>query len=162
MNSYAAELRSPNGPKGIASYPWQFWGNVEPIDYYTIRATVTVNGQVTAVNTTVAYRGEIQPVILVTAWVAILATIATAIRRRDDISFFVIAWIVATWLPAELSSLLAQRTTYLYYMVVTMPALYLAVARLLGHRRIPRWLVGVWVGGLLAGFAILYPFKTFP
>jgi dolichyl-phosphate-mannose-protein mannosyltransferase len=162
MNSYAAALRSPNGPKGIASYPWQFWGNVEPIDYYTIRDTVTVDGQVTAVNTTVGYRGEIQPVILVTAWVAILATIATAIRRRDDISFFVIAWIVATWLPAELSSLFAQRTTYLYYMVVTMPALYLAVARLLSHRRIPRWLVGVWVGGLLAGFAILYPFRTLP
>jgi len=39
---------------------------------------------------------------------------------------------------------------------------YLAVARLLSIRRIPRWLVGVWVGLLLAGFAILYPFRTFP
>jgi len=24
MNDYAASLRSPNGPKEIASYPWQF------------------------------------------------------------------------------------------------------------------------------------------
>jgi 4-amino-4-deoxy-L-arabinose transferase-like glycosyltransferase len=162
MNNYAASLRSPNGPTGIASYPWQFWGNIEPIDYYTTRVTVNVGNQVTAVNTTVAYRGEIQPVILGTAWLGILAAIYTAIRRRDDISFFVIAWIIATWLPAELSSLFAQRTTYLYYMVVTMPALYLAVARLMSWRRIPRWLVGVWVGVLVSAFVITYPIRTFP
>ncbi|HXA27945.1 MAG TPA: phospholipid carrier-dependent glycosyltransferase [Candidatus Angelobacter sp.] len=161
MNSYAAGLRSPNGPEGIASYPWQFWANVQPIDYFTTRTTITVGGTVTAVDTTIAFRGEIQPVILVTAWLAIACAVGTAIRRRDDMSFFIVAWIVATWLPAELSSLIGQRTTYLYYMVVTMPALYLAVARMLGDRRIPRWLVGVWVGLLLAGFAILYPFRTF-
>ncbi len=164
MNDYAANLRSPHGPQGIASYPWQFWGNVEPIDYYTIRNTVTdtKTKAVIAVNTVVAYRGEIQPVVLVTAWLGILAALWQSIRRRDDISFFVVAWIVATWLPAELASLFAQRTTYLYYMVVTMPALYVASARLLGSRRIPKWLLGVWVGILLAGFAIDYPFRTFP
>jgi len=160
MNGYAAALRSPTGPQGIASYPWQFWGNIEPIDYYTVRTTVTVNKVVTEVNTVVAYRGEIQPVILVTALLGIVAALWQAVRRRDDMSFFVVAWIIATWLPAELSSLLAQRTTYLYYMVVTMPALYLAAARLLGSRRVPKWLLGVWVGVLLAGFAIVYPFRT--
>jgi len=162
MNSYGASLRSPKGPEGIASYPWQFWANIQDIDYYTIRTTVTTNNQVSAVNTTVAYRGEIQPVILVTAWLGIVAAVVAAFRRRDDTSFFIVAWIIATWVPAELSSLIAQRTTYLYYMVVTMPALYLAVARLLSWRRIPRWLVGVWAGVLLVAFAIVYPIRTFP
>jgi hypothetical protein len=37
---------------------------------------------------------------------------------------------------------------------------YLAVARLLADRRIPRWLLGVWVGVLLSGFAVVYPFRT--
>jgi 4-amino-4-deoxy-L-arabinose transferase-like glycosyltransferase len=160
MDDYAAKLRSPGGPQGIASYPWQFWGDVEPIDYYTVKTTVTVGSTVTAVNTVVSYKGEIDPVVLVTAWIAILLTIAEAIRRRDDVSFLILAWIIGTWLPAELSSLVGQRTTYLYYMVVTMPALYLAVARLLSRRVIPRWLVGGWVGLLLASFAILYPFRT--
>jgi hypothetical protein len=160
MNDYAAGLRSPHGPEGIASYPWQFWANVEPIDYYTIRTTVTVDKQVTAVNEVVAYRGEIQPVILVTAWLGIIAATVSAIRRRDQISVFIVVWLIATWLPAELSSLVAQRTTYLYYMVVVMPAVYLAVARLLADRRIPRWLLGVWVGVLLSGFAVVYPFRT--
>jgi dolichyl-phosphate-mannose-protein mannosyltransferase len=160
MDNYAANLRSPNGPQGIASYPWQFWGDVEPIDYYTVKTTVTVGSTVTAVNTVVTYKGEIDPVVLVTAWIAILVTVAAVIRRRDDVSFFIVAWIIGTWLPAEVSSLVGQRTTYLYYMVVTMPALYIAVARLLSRRVIPRWLVGVWVGGLLASFAVLYPFRT--
>lgn len=160
MNSYAADLRSPNGPQGIASYPWQFWGNVEPIDYYTVRSTVTVGKTVTQVNTVLAYRGEIQPVILVTAWLGILLALYRAVRRGDMLDLFVVAWIIATWLPAELASLVGSRTTYIYYMVVAMPALYVAVARLLSSRRIPRWLVGVWVGVLLAGFAIVYPFRT--
>lgn len=160
MNSYAATLRSPRGPVGIASYPWQFWGNVEPIDYYTVRNTVTVGKTVTAVNTVLAFRGEIQPVVLVTAWAGILLALYRAVRRRDDLDLFVVAWIVATWLPAELASLVGQRTTYIYYMVVTMPALYVACARLLAGRRLPRWLLGVWVGLLLAGFAVVYPFRT--
>lgn len=160
MNSYASKLRSPNGPQGIASYPWQFWGNVEPVDYYTVRSTVTVGKTVTEVNTVLAFRGEIQPVVLVTAWLGILLALYRAARLRDDMDLFVVAWIIATWLPAELASLFGQRTTYIYYMVVTMPALYVACARLLGSRRIPRWLVGVWVGALLAGFAITYPFRT--
>jgi len=97
----------------------------------------------------VAFRGEIQPVILVTAWIGIIVAAVAAIRKRDRLSIFALVWIVATWLPAELSSLFAQRTTYLY-MVVAKPAVYIVVARLLSYRRIPRWLVGAWVCLLLA------------
>ena len=160
MNSYAAALRSPGGPQGIAAYPWQFWGDVQPINYFGTTSSVTENGTVTAVNQIVLFLGLINPVVLVTSWLAILLTLWWAVRRRDDASFFTIAWIIGTWLPAELFSLLDQRTTYLYYMVMTMPALFIAVARLLAVRVIPRWLVGVWVGVLLTSFTILYPFRT--
>ena len=161
MNAYATALRSPNGPQGIASYPWQFWGNVEPIDYYTVTTTVRTGSTVDAVNQVVAFKGLINPVLLVTSWLAILLSAWWALRRRDDMSLLVVAWIVATWLPAELFSLVDQRTTYLYYMVFTMPALYIAVARLVGLRAVPRWLAGVWVGVLLSSVAFLYPFRTF-
>ena len=160
MDDYAAKLTSPKGPQGIASYPWQFWANIESIDYYTVRTTVTTNGTVDAVNTVVAYRGEINWVLLATVWVGLLVLFVELVRRRDDVTFLVFAWITATWLPAELSSLFGARTTYLYYMVVTMPALYILVARLLARRWIPRWALGVWVGLFIAGFAILYPFRT--
>ena len=161
MNGYAAALRSPHGPQGIASYPWQFWGNVEPIDYYTVTTTVRSGSTVQSVEHVVAFRATINPVLLVTAWLAILLGLWWAVRRRDEMSLLVVAWILATWLPAELFSLVDQRTTYLYYMVFTMPALYIAVARMLGMRVVPRWLVGVWVGLLLSAAAFLYPFRTF-
>lgn len=160
MNKYAGDLRSPDGPQGIASYPWQFWGDVEPINYYTVTSTVRTGPTVTAVDTVVAFQGLIHPVVLVTAWFGILLTLWWTFRRRDDMTFFVLAWIVCTWVPAEIFSALYQRTTYLYYMVVTMPALYIAVVRLLALRWIPRWVVGIWVGTVLTGFAILYPFRT--
>ncbi len=59
-----------------------------------------------------------------------------------------------------LSNVIGDRTSYLYYMVVVMPALYLAVARLLGAWRFTRWLIVPWGVLLLYDAANLYPFRT--
>jgi 4-amino-4-deoxy-L-arabinose transferase-like glycosyltransferase len=162
MNSYAARLRTSGAPVGIASYPWQFWINQKDIHYFQLNRTVSNSkGQVVAIETVIDYQGLINPVVLVSSWLAILLSLWWALRRRDDLSLLVIAWIAGTWLPAEAFSLVGQRITYLYYMVTTMPALYIAVARMLRLREVPRWAVGIWVGFLLAGVALLYPLRTF-
>ncbi len=158
---YAELLTSPNGPQGIASYPWQFWGDVKNIPYFTQTVTVRVNGKVTHVTTTINFQGLISRVLLFTSWIAILMNIWWAIRRRDDLSFVVIAWILGTWLPIEFGSLFEQRTTYIYYMVITMPALYIAVVRLLAWRRVPKLVDAAWWVAFLVEFAALYPFRTF-
>src|SRR5262249_30648391 len=106
------------------------------------------------------FRGEISRVLLITSWFALLLNLWWAIRRRDDLSFLVLAWALGTWLPPEFFNLVEDRTTYLYYMVVTMPALYIAVPRLLGAWRIPRWLTVPWVLLLLYDAANLYPLRT--
>ncbi|MBV9049469.1 MAG: phospholipid carrier-dependent glycosyltransferase [Solirubrobacterales bacterium] len=160
MLNYASKLRSTGGPRGIASYPWQFWADVKQIPYFMERVTVSVNGHVERTSTTVYFRGLISRVLLFTSWAAILASIWWAFRRREEISFLVIAWVVGTWLPVEALSLFESRTSYLYYMVITMPALYIAVARLLAWPRIPRVAVAVWVALFLAEFVTLYPFRT--
>jgi hypothetical protein len=46
-------------------------------------------------------------------------------------------------------------------MVVTMPGLYIGIARLLGSPRLPRIAILFWFGALLWDFAALYPFRTF-
>ncbi len=160
MVNYANKLKSTGGPRGIASYPWQFWGDVKQIPYFKQAVTVSVNGRVKSTSTTVYFRGMISRVLLFTSWVAILASVWWALRRRDTISFLVIAWIFGTWVPIEVLSLLDSRTSYLYYMVITMPALYIAVARFLAWRRIPRLAVALWVALYLAEFVTLYPFRT--
>jgi 4-amino-4-deoxy-L-arabinose transferase-like glycosyltransferase len=160
MNHYAAKLSNGGRPRGIAALPVQFWLNRKAITYYKVTRTVRVNGAARSTATLIWFRGEISRVLLVTAWFAILLGIWWAIREKDDMSFLVLAWILGTWLPPELFSLIGGRTTYLYYMVVTMPALYIAVARLLGRRELPRWLLVIWIGLLLVDAASLYPFRT--
>jgi 4-amino-4-deoxy-L-arabinose transferase-like glycosyltransferase len=160
MNHYAGKLRDVGPPRGIAARPLEFWLNRKAITYFRVTERVRAHGSVTSTTTAIWFRGEISRVLLVTSWFAILLTVWWAVRRRDDLSLLVLAWILGTWLPPELFNLIDDRTTYLYYMVVTMPALYIAVARLLALRRIPRWVVGTWIVLLLVDAASLYPFRT--
>ena len=160
MNKYGATVRRQSGPAGIASYPWEWWINVRDIHYYTTKVTVKSGNDVISVEPTLDFRGVISWVLLATSWPALLLTVWWAIRRRDDLSLLTIAWVAGTWLPSLALALLDDRTEYLYYMVVVMPALYIAVARLLARKEIPRLLVGVWIGLFIAEFANLYPFRT--
>ena len=66
-------------------------------------------------------------------------------------------------MPYALQSLLDQRTSYLYYMVVVMPGIYIAAAYLvaLGWRQRRPWLSGLtllWGASVLAGAVLMYPF----
>ncbi len=180
MQRYAAGLQDIGGPHGIAAAPTQFWLDQKVITYFKVSHTVTTRTTVTRTVragptshkvvvatrvvsksiTTLWYRGEIGRVLLATAWLAILLNLWWAIRRRDDLSLLVIAWVLATWVPPALFHLLDNRTTYLYYMVVAMPAIYIAVARLLAARRIPRLILVVWIAAMLVDAALLYPFRT--
>jgi hypothetical protein len=160
MNHYAAKLRDNGRPRGIATTPLQFWLDRKAITYYEQTRKVIAHGSVLRAQTLISFRGEINRVLLATSWLALMLTVWLAIRRRDTLSFVVLAWVLGTWLPPELFNLVDRRTTYLYYMVVTMPALFVAVARLLAARRVPRFVVLVWIGLLLWDFASLYPFRT--
>ena len=159
MNHYAAQLTDHGSPKGIATTPTAWWLNRKAIDYYATSQIVKTNGVVKSNTKILWFRGEISRVLLYTSWLALLLCAWWAIRRRDDLSFLTVAWVLGTWLPPELFHLIDSRTTYLYYMVVTMPALYVAVARLLGARRVPWLVVCIWAAAFLWDFANLYPFR---
>jgi 4-amino-4-deoxy-L-arabinose transferase-like glycosyltransferase len=159
MNRYAATLHGTGGAHGIAAAPTEFWIDRRAIPYYEASKTITA-GRRRHVVQLVAYRGEIGRVLLFTSLLALALNLWWAIRRRDELSFLVLAWTLGTWLPPELFYVIDDRTTYLYYMVVTMPALYLAVARLLALRRIPLLLKWAWAGALIWDLVALYPIRT--
>ena len=160
MNHYAARLKDNGHPQGIAAHPTEFWVNRKVIPYFKVTRTVSVTGSAPRETALLWFRGEISRVLLITSWFALILNLWWAIRRRDDLSFLVLAWALGTWLPPELFNLIGDRTTYLYYMVVVMPALYLAVARLLGAWRVTRWLILPWALLFLYDAANLYPFRT--
>jgi len=160
MANYGAALRDRGHPRGITAAPTRFWLDQKAITYFRSgRRRLQTRGR-RSLTTLVWFRGEINRVLLFTGWLAILANLWWAIRRRDDLSLLVVAWIAGTWLPAEISHLVDARTTYLYYMVVTMPGVYIAVARLLSVRQIPRPLVAIWAVAFLWDFVSLYPIRT--
>ena len=72
------------------------------------------------------------------------------------------AWFAGTFLPFVLLSLIWNRTSYLYYMVIVMPGLYAAVAWLLP--RLTRWprLTLLWAACVLLAAVIAYPFTPLP
>jgi dolichyl-phosphate-mannose-protein mannosyltransferase len=160
MECYASKITSPSGPSGIASYPWQWLLNQESINYYTRSITVSANGQVTSTHPVVAFQGLMNPAIILLALPALALCVGTMLRERDDVSVLVVAWFAGSYLPFVGAAWLQHRTSYLYYMVIVLPAVYIAVARMFSSRWLPRSVLAGYVVILGYEFWALYPFRT--
>ena len=157
MFAYAAGQTSTHGPKGIASYPWAWLIDLKPILYLNVTVT---SGKVST--STVHFLGFISPPILLFALPALGIGAFAAWRHRDELGGFAAAWFLGTWLPFAALSVFWLRTSYLYYMVVVMPGIYLAVARLFTRPRMPRTATGVFLLLVLVAAVLTYPFLAVP
>lgn len=177
MVSYAANLTSPHGPQGIASYPWQWLVDLKPITYLRINPSLPGQG-LYAIHPVSAFLGVVSPPILLLAIPGVLfgiyrsgsrrravAGTGAPVRTLGDVQLAILgaAWFVGTWLPYELQSAVDSRTSYLYYMVVVMPGIYVAVTYLIsiGWRRRQKWLrmgIGLWAVSVVVAVVLIYPF----
>jgi predicted membrane-bound dolichyl-phosphate-mannose-protein mannosyltransferase len=181
MISYAAHLTSPKGPTGIASYPWQWLFDYKPITYLRINPSNPTN-EFHAIHPVSRFFGMMSPPIMVLAIPALLFAayrIALVCRGRVSstarppvpiqLAILGLAWFIGTFLPYELQSLIDNRTSYIYYMVIVMPGIYVAISYLLargvrwGQATVRRntvvWaLTGVWGVGVLVAVVVMYPF----
>jgi hypothetical protein len=161
MLSFQAAQTSPHGPRGIASYPFEWLVDLKPIVYLNIDPAHPADG-LYRIHPAVHFLGMISPPILLLALPGLVVAAWTLGRTRADVPLVALAWFVGTWLPFELASLLDSRTSYLYYMVAVMPGLYLAAVYLLEVWRPPRWVL-IGSGVLVVGAAIaMYPFTPIP
>jgi Dolichyl-phosphate-mannose-protein mannosyltransferase len=181
MISYAANLTSPKGPTGIASYPWQWLFDYKPITYLQINPSNPTN-EFHAIHPVSRFLGMMSPPIMVLAIPALLFAayrIALICRGRVaspdrppvpiQLAILGLAWFIGTFLPYELQSLIDNRTSYIYYMVIVMPGIYVAIAYLIAcavrwgqaaaRRNTVVWaLTGVWALGVLVAVVVMYPF----
>jgi dolichyl-phosphate-mannose-protein mannosyltransferase len=167
--SYAAHQTSPHGPQGIASYPWAWLVDYKPITYLRINpAQPTV--VLAEIEPAVHFLGLISPPILLLAIPALLyagrglpAAWAGRVRRAgDEVGIVGLAWFLGTFLPFVALSLIESRTSYLYYMVIVMPGVYVAVADLIARIGPGRKLVLLWMACVVAAAVVLYPFTPLP
>jgi predicted membrane-bound dolichyl-phosphate-mannose-protein mannosyltransferase len=165
MLSFAAGQSSPHGPRGIASYPWQWLGDWKPITYLYINPSRPSPG-LYGIHPAVHFWGMVSPPILALALPALALAGAVAARRRSraraGVAVLALAWVLGTLLPFELLSVLWSRTSYLYYMVIVMPGMYVAVSLLVARIGARRRTVLVWMAGVLAAAIVMYPFTPLP
>jgi len=165
MISYAAHQTSPHGPRGIASYPWDWLVDYKPITYLNVAPAHPAPG-LYRLHPAVHFIGLISPPILLVALPAMALAGWTALRRRSEpgreVAVVAVAWFVGTFLPFVLLSLVWQRTSYLYYMLIVMPGLYLAAVWLLTRVRPRPRLFALWAVGVLVAAVIAYPLTPLP
>jgi dolichyl-phosphate-mannose-protein mannosyltransferase len=167
MLSYGANQTSPHGPTGIASYPWDWLVDLKPITYLNINPDKPAPG-LFHVHPAAHFLGVISPAIMVLALPSLvfLAWVVLARRRRSpaegEVPTLAFAWFLGTFLPFVVLSVVFDRTSYLYYMVVVMPGIYLAVSDVLMRLRRywPLW--ALWGIALVGSLVVLYPFTPLP
>lgn len=159
MFQFASQQRSPHGPQGIASYPWEWLIDRKEIDYYTVTHNTLSGGTVISRHAVIAFRGAINPFLLFVAVPALAASLARVRSSVDDVDLLAVAWFAGMYLPLLAQVVLDDRTSYLYYMLIVLPGVYLAAARMFS-RGLPRAATVGWGIALLAGFAAQYPIRT--
>jgi 4-amino-4-deoxy-L-arabinose transferase-like glycosyltransferase len=168
MISYAAQQISPHGPKGIASYPWAWLIDLKPITYLRIDPSAPAAG-LHAIHPVSKFVGMIGPPILLLALPGLVFGAYRLLRPRDrpaddiQLAGLGVAWFLGSWVPFVFLSVFEQRTSYLYYMVIVMPGLYVAAAYLVSRawRLRRQWLqalIGCWAVSVIAAVVLMYPF----
>jgi hypothetical protein len=172
--SYAAAETSPHGPTGIASYPWEWLFDYKPISYLTINPQRPVPG-LSHVHPSAHFLGMISPPILLVGLVGLAVAgagmagrlrVGGAGRRTaalpSELGPLGVAWFLGTFVPFELLSVIDSRTSYLYYMIVVMPGLYVAAVYLVERFSPGRRLLLGAVGAAVVAAVIMYPFTPVP
>jgi 4-amino-4-deoxy-L-arabinose transferase-like glycosyltransferase len=160
MLSYASQQTSPHGPTGIASYPWSWLIDLKPIVYLNVDPSRPARG-LSGIHPAVHFLGLVSPPILLLALPGLVWTVWRL--RVDRVAALAVGWFLGTFIPFGLLTLLWARTSYLYYMVIVMPGLYVAAACMVAalarrHRR----LAALWGVTVLAAAVVLYPFTPLP
>jgi hypothetical protein len=158
MISYAA---GQTGERGIASYPWQWLIDTKWIQYLTIDTGPRIPG-VAYDYPSVDFLGLISPPILLAGLIGTAVVLWRAVSGRNKVDGLLVivaaAWFLGTFGPFLVSSGAFQRTSYIYYMMIVMPGMYLAGAWLMSRLRRRRWLISAWLVAVLAAVVLLYPF----
>ncbi|MBV9002088.1 MAG: glycosyltransferase family 39 protein [Solirubrobacterales bacterium] len=165
---YASHQTSPHGPTGIASYPWAWLVDIKSITYLRINPAHP-SAELAQIEPAVHFIGLISPPILLLALPALAYAAAGLFPWRsrrvrpsaDEVGLVGLAWFLGTYLPFVALSLLASRTSYLYYMLIVMPGIYLAIADLVSRIGARRKISLFWMACVLASAVVLYPFTPF-
>jgi hypothetical protein len=151
MVHYHAGLTHVGPSTGADSSPLGWWLNQGEINYYTS----TVGGR-----TDVRFRAAMNEYIIWAAPLALLYAGHRAWAAGSKLAAFAVASFVANFAPPFLAWAIQSRTSYIYYMVPSMPAFACAIAAV--AERVPRPLLWCFAGAVLYAFFFSFPIRSLP
>jgi dolichyl-phosphate-mannose-protein mannosyltransferase len=160
MLTYAASLKAIPNATGISSSPLQWLLDQKPIDYYRVAVNSISGGKIVASRAIFQARGEINPFVIFLAIPALFVAIASAWYERDRVAALGAAWCVGTFVPLLIQADAFDRISYVYYILLVMPGIYMVTAQLFSPSRVPRAATVGWVVALVYSFINLYPVKS--
>ncbi|HEX2054001.1 MAG TPA: glycosyltransferase family 39 protein [Actinomycetota bacterium] len=147
------------------SSPWEWLVNQKGIPYYKAPST---RGEVRSwsqlglwTTDSIHFQALVNPVILAVAIPSLAYTTYLAWRRRKDGQLLPLAWFLGIW-GLLLAIYFVRRTSagHIYYMVIVLPAVYVAVAQAFSASALAVKLRPWFAAGVVAAFFAYYPFKT--
>ena len=158
--NYSTSLVS-SCPNGIISCPWQWLINQVQIPYLTVNVEVTA-GNATKRFDSIAFVGAMNPAILYLTIPAMLYAGYDCYRKKSDFALFTLVWFAVTYLPYYPAVLLGHRVTYLFYFLMTMPAVCAGVAYMVAEQNPPKLVVLFYLAVVIVSFYLMFPFKVIP
>jgi 4-amino-4-deoxy-L-arabinose transferase-like glycosyltransferase len=170
MISFASSLHSTPGSTGADSSPLQWLFDQKPIDYAREAANGVANGTNVTERVIIFFRGEVNPFIIFMALPFLFVAAGTIWQRRralaaadhesveDEVPLVGLAWFLGTYVPFVVQSDIFHRITYLFYILIALPGLYLSGSSFFARYR--RAAVIGWAVALILGYLHQYPIRT--
>jgi hypothetical protein len=158
--NYSAALTS-TCPNGIISCPWQWLLNQITIPYLRVNVQQT-SGTVTTSYVSVSFEGAMNPAISFLTIPALLYCSYNYYQRRDDLSLVSLVLFAATYLPFYPAVVMGERVTYLFYFLVTVPAVCAAIAYMIADTKLPKFVIIFYLAVVVYIFIVMFPFPRIP
>ena len=162
MVAYGLALTRPEGPQGEESSPWQWLVNDVPMTYLRVDEQVRAQDELQSARALIFFRGAMNPYVIFIAPLAIAYAGYAAWTRRDDGAVLVLSLFSMTYGPFWPAALLAHRISYLFYFLPTLPAVAIGASHFLYAPQTPRIVRWAYIGAVLLGFSVYFPFRTVP
>ena len=120
----------------------------KPIDYYRVAVNSISGGKIVASRAIFQAQGEVNPFVIFLAIPALFVAIAAAWYERDRVAALGAAWCVGTFAVLLIQADAFDRISYIYYIVLVMPGIYMVTAQLFSPSRVPRAATVGWVVAL--------------
>ncbi len=149
MVSYHAGFKHVGPSTGTESIPFDWWLNAGGFDYYFFTSPMKH----------ILFRAAMNIYVIAAAPLALAFAARQSWMRRSPLGTFAVASLAANFGPVFMAWAVASRTSYIYYMLPSLPAIACAIA-LLAYAS-PRSMRWAFAAMLLYGFLFSYPMRIF-